>query len=431
MNLDDLYALFRKHPCITTDSRNCPPRSLFFALKGDTFDGKRVAAQPLQSGCTYAIVDNPAEQKSDRMILTDSVLGTLQRLATLHRRKLGTPIIGITGTNGKTTTKELLATVLSEKYKTLHTLGNYNNPIGVPLTLLRLTDEHDVAVIEMGANHPGEIRALTQLVQPDYGLITNVGQAHLEGFGSFENVVRTKGELYDFMRAGRKKIFIHQENEWLQGIAHGLEKIAYGREMHDDTFVAGRVIASHPFLSFQWWQKDGYLHTVNTQLVGDYNLWNALAAIAAGRTFDVPAEKINRAIAGYMPTNNRSQWKKTAHNTLIIDAYNANPSSMRVALENFVAWDVAPKAVILGDMRELGKESQALHADVIEQLKTCHFDKVFLCGEQFMTAGGKTYDGFPSVEALEAYLTTNPLHGYHILIKGSHGMHLEKIVERL
>ncbi|RRD70444.1 UDP-N-acetylmuramoyl-tripeptide--D-alanyl-D-alanine ligase [Tannerella forsythia] len=431
MNLDDLYALFRKYPRVTTDSRNCPPGSLFFALKGDTFDGNRFAAQALESGCAYAIVDDPAEQKNDRTILTDSVLDTLQRLAAHHRRELGTPIIGITGTNGKTTTKELLAAVLSEKYKTLHTLGNYNNHIGVPLTLLRLTDEYDVAVIEMGANHPGEIRALTQLVRPDYGLITNVGQAHLEGFGSFENVVRTKAELYDFMRTGSKKIFIHQENEWLQGIAHGLEKIAYGREMQDDTFVAGRVTENRPFLSFQWWQKDGNLHTVNTQLVGDYNLWNALAAIAAGRTFEVSAEKINRAIAGYTPTNNRSQWKKTAHNTLIIDAYNANPSSMRVALENFAAWDVTPKAVILGDMRELGKESQALHADVIEQLKTCHFDKVILCGEQLMAAGGKQYDGFPSVEALEAYLAADPLRGYHILIKGSHGMRLEKIVGRL
>ena len=431
MNLDDLYALFRKYPRVTTDSRNCPPGSLFFALKGDTFDGNRFAAQALESGCAYAIVDDPAEQKSDRMILTDNVLETLQRLAAHHRRLLGTPIIGITGTNGKTTTKELLAAVLSEKYKTLHTLGNYNNHIGVPLTLLRLTDEYDVAVIEMGANHPGEIRALTQLVQPDYGLITNVGQAHLEGFGSFENVVRTKAELYDFMRTGSKKIFIHQENEWLWEMAHGLEKIAYGREMQDDTFVAGRVTENRPFLSFQWWQKDGEVYTVNTQLVGDYNVWNALAAIAAGRTFEVSAEKINRAIAGYTPTNNRSQWKKTAHNTLIIDAYNANPSSMRVALENFAAWDVSPKAVILGDMRELGKESQALHADVIEQLKTCHFDKVILCGEQLMAAGGKQYDGFPSVEALEASLAADPLRGYHILIKGSHGMRLEKIVGRL
>ena len=431
MNLDDLYALFRKYPCVTTDSRNCPQDSLFFALKGDTFDGNRFAAQTLESGCAYAVIDDPTFRKSDRMILTDSVLDALQRLAAHHRRLLGTPIIGITGTNGKTTTKELLAAVLSEKYKTLHTLGNYNNHIGVPLTLLRLTDEYDVAVIEMGANHPGEIRALTQLVQPDYGLITNVGQAHLEGFGSFENVVRTKGELYDFMRTGSKKIFIHQENEWLREMAHGLEKIAYGREMQDDTFVAGRVTENRPFLSFQWWQKDGDLHTVNTQLVGDYNLWNALAAIAAGRTFEVPAEKINRAIAGYTPTNNRSQWKKTAYNTLIIDAYNANPSSMRVALENFAAWDVSPKAVILGDMRELGKESQVLHAGVIEQLKTCHFDKVFLCGEQFMAAGGKMYDRFSSVEALEASLATDPLRGYHILIKGSHGMHLEKIVGRL
>ena len=248
MNLDDLYALFRKYPRVTTDSRNCPPGSLFFALKGDTFDGNRFAAQALESGCAYAIVDDPAEQKSDRMILTDNVLETLQRLAAHHRRLLGTPIIGITGTNGKTTTKELLAAVLSEKYKTLHTLGNYNNHIGVPLTLLRLTDEYDVAVIEMGANHPGEIRALTQLVQPDYGLITNVGQAHLEGFGSFENVVRTKAELYDFMRTGSKKIFIHQENEWLWEMAHGLEKIAYGREMQDDTFIAGRVTENRPLL---------------------------------------------------------------------------------------------------------------------------------------------------------------------------------------
>ncbi|MDR0843923.1 MAG: UDP-N-acetylmuramoyl-tripeptide--D-alanyl-D-alanine ligase [Tannerella sp.] len=423
MNIAELYHLYLQHPVISTDSRDCPPDALFFALKGASFDGNLFAEKALQT-CAYAIIDHPDVKTSDRMIVTDDVLKTLQQLAAYHRKRLGTPLIGITGTNGKTTTKELLAAVLSTKYNLLYTQGNLNNHIGVPLTLLRLTPGHEMAVIEMGANHPGEIRDLVQIVQPDYGIITNVGRAHLEGFGSFEGVIRTKGELYDYLRQTNGKLFIHQENEYLQAIAQGLEQITYGAS--SKAFVSGQVISSNPFLRFQWRQQE-VSHTVDTHLVGDYNLWNALAAIAAGRYFDVPAEQINRAITAYEPTNNRSQWKKTASNELIIDAYNANPSSMQVALTNFASLSAAPKAVILGDMRELGASSLEWHAEIVKQLQEQAFDRVFLCGEQFTAAGGN-YRCFPTVEALIDYFSANPLQGYHILIKGSHGVHLEEIV---
>lgn len=430
MNFDTLYNLFLQHPTVTTDSRHGVPGSLFFALKGETFDGNMFAEKALQSGCAYAIVDNPTIPPNERTILVEDVLGTLQRLAEKHRMALKTPIIGITGTNGKTTTKELIAAVLSKKYKTLYTPGNLNNHIGVPLTLLRLTHEHEIAVIEMGANHPGEIRTLSDIVHPDYGLITNIGQAHLEGFGSFEGIIKTKGELYDYIRENNGKIFLNQENELLEKMAYGLEKIRYGNVMRENTFVAGEATAGHPFLSFEWGEKNGKTHLVETHLAGDYNIWNTLSAIAVGRTFNVPPEAINQAISEYVPTNNRSQWKKTARNELIIDAYNANPSSMRAALKNFAAWEVSPKAVILGDMRELGQESLALHADVVKQLKNYGFEKTLLCGEQFSAAGGE-YPCFASVEKLKDHLKKEPLHNHHILIKGSHGVHLEKIIELL
>jgi UDP-N-acetylmuramoyl-tripeptide--D-alanyl-D-alanine ligase len=426
MNIAELYHLYLQHPVITTDSRNCPPDALFFALKGTSFDGNLFAEKALQT-CAYAIIDNPDVKTSDRMIVTDDVLKTLQQLAAYHRKKLGTPIIGITGTNGKTTTKELLAAVLSTKYNLLYTQGNLNNHIGVPLTLLRLTPDHEMAVIEMGANHPGEIHDLVQIVQPDYGIITNVGRAHLEGFGSLEGVIRTKGELYDYLRQTNGKIFIHQENEYLQAIAHGLEQITYGAS--NEAYLSGQVISSNPFLRFQWRQQD-ISCTVDTHLVGDYNLWNALASVAAGRYFGVPAEQINRALTAYEPTNNRSQWKKTASNELIIDTYNANPGSMQVALANFAALSATPKAVILGDMRELGAGSLELHTEIVTLLKKQNFDQVFLCGDQF-TATGETYRCFPTVEALIDYFSANPLQGFHILIKGSHGVHLEEVVGSL
>lgn len=427
MSIIDLYDLFIHNPQITTDSRNCPKGSIFFALKGDKFDGNQYAGKALASGCVYTVIDNPDYYIGERTILVDNVLKTLQQLAHHHRKVLGLPIIGITGTNGKTTTKELLAAVLSTKFNLLYTEGNFNNHIGVPLTLLRLTHDHEMAVIEMGASHPGDIKELVDIVHPNYGIITNVGRAHLEGFGSFEGVIRTKGELYDYIRRSKGKIFIKKENEYLQSIAKGIEQITYGNG--DDAFASGQVVSCDPFLVFNWKQQ-GKLHTVETHMIGSYNLDNVLAAVAVGRFFKIPAERISRAIAAYEPTNNRSQFKKTENNELIIDAYNANPSSMKVALDNFITMPVQPKAIILGDMRELGPTSDELHAEVVEQIKKGQFDKVFLCGEHFSKVG-KEFSPFATTEAMVEELRKQPLKGYHILIKGSHSMGLEKLADIL
>ena len=427
MSIIDLYDLFIHNPQITTDSRNCPKGSIFFALKGDKFDGNQYAGKALASGCVYAVIDNPDYYIGECTILVDNVLKTLQQLAHHHRKVLGLPIIGITGTNGKTTTKELLAAVLSTKFNLLYTEGNFNNHIGVPLTLLRLTHDHEMAVIEMGASHPGDIKELVDIVHPNYGIITNVGRAHLEGFGSFEGVIRTKGELYDYIRRSKGKIFIKKENEYLQSIAKGIEQITYGNG--DDAFASGQVVSCDPFLVFNWKQQ-GKLHTVETHMIGSYNLDNVLAAVAVGRFFKIPAERISRAIAAYEPTNNRSQFKKTENNELIIDAYNANPSSMKVALDNFITMPVQPKAIILGDMRELGPTSDELHAEVVEQIKKGQFDKVFLCGEHFSKVG-KEFSPFATTEAMVEELRKQPLKGYHILIKGSHSMGLEKLADIL
>ena len=427
MNLNELYELFLHHEKITTDSRHCPANSLFFALKGERFDGNQYAAKALEAGAAYAIIDNPEYLSGDRMILVDNVLDCLQQLAHRHRKALGIPVIGITGTNGKTTTKELLASVLATKFNVLATEGNLNNQIGVPLTLLRMNPDHEIAVVEMGASHPGDIDELVHIVAPNYGLITNVGYAHLEGFGSFEGVLHTKGELYDYLRHTNGKIFINQENKDLMGIAHGLEQITYGQ--HEGAFAVGHVVESNPFLTFDWKQQ-GKIHVVESHLVGAYNIDNVLAAVAVGRYFKIPAERISRAIAAYEPTNNRSQYKKTERNDLIIDAYNANPTSMKAALDNFASLPVHPKAVVLGDMLELGKTSDELHSGIVRQLQAEAFDKVYLCGQHF----ARTADGFPSfttTEELIAALRQDKLEGYHILIKGSHSMGLENVVELL
>ena len=426
--LSELYALFLQHPVVTTDSRTASDGAIFFALKGESFDGNLFADKALEAGCVCAVVDNPEVRTDDRIIVTDNALHTLQQLAALHRRTLATPMIGITGTNGKTTTKELLAAVLSEKYHVLYTQGNLNNHIGVPLTLLRLTRAHEMAVVEMGANHLGEIGELARIARPDYGLITNVGAAHLEGFGSLEGVIRAKGELYDFLRTNGGKIFIHKENARLQAIAGGLEQITYGEVA--DACVSGKITDCHPFLDFRWTHA-GQSFDVHTQLVGGYNLSNALAAATAGCYFGVDTDKINAALTAYVPTNNRSQWRKTPFNEVIVDAYNANPDSMQAALENFAALHVHPKAVILGDMLELGVDSRRLHDDIVRRLERYGFERIILCGKRFTDAGSSRYDRFLDTAALREYLSLHPLQGYHILLKGSHGIHLENIIESL
>jgi UDP-N-acetylmuramoyl-tripeptide--D-alanyl-D-alanine ligase len=431
MRTAELYELFCKTNQITTDSRKCHPGSLFFALKGDNFDGNMFAEKALQSGCSFAVTDNPGIAKNNRFIPVDNVLRALQELASYHRTALNTPVIAITGTNGKTTTKELVSVVLKKKYNILSTEGNLNNHIGVPLTLLRLTKEHQIAVIEMGASHPGEIQQLSEITKPDFGLITNVGHAHLEGFGSFEGVIKTKGELYDFLRQKGGIIFINSGNKFLTGMSDNLKHITYGKTTETQLpFIAGKIISRQPYMSFEWKEQNNR-YVVKTHLIGDYNLTNALAAVCIGRYFDVTSEQIKDAIENYIPQNNRSQLLKTQDNTLIIDAYNANPSSMKASLENFYLSEGTPKAVILGDMLELGNQSISLHAGIINLLRSYSLEKVLLCGKDFTATGKGDFTCFDNVEELKIFLKNNPLSGYNILLKGSHGIHLEKIIDIL
>lgn len=367
MEITELYKIFSEHPVVTTDSRDCPEGSLFFALKGASFDGNKFAAMALDKGCAYAVVDEAeyAPEGDARYILCDDCLATLKQLALYHRRTLATPIIGITGTNGKTTTKELTAAVLQQKYNVLYTQGNFNNDIGVPKTLLRLRPEHEIAVVEMGASHPGDIKALVDVVEPDYAIITNVGRAHLQGFGSFEGVIHTKGELYDFMRANhglgntdngktlqggkapQSCVFIDSENPYLNGIAQGLNLVRYGCKADDQLWVSGHVDSCSPMLNFTWRHNDGATlgapHATQTHLIGEYNITNMLAAVSIGLYFGVPADSIVKALSAYVPSNNRSQFEQTADNRLIVDAYNANPTSMAAALRNFADIDAKGK----------------------------------------------------------------------------------------
>ena len=404
---------------------------MFIALKGESFNGNAFAKLALDSGCAFAIIDEIqyAVEGDQRYILVDDCLQTMQQLANYHRRQLGTRVIGITGTNGKTTTKELISSVLCQAHNVLYTLGNLNNHIGVPTTLLRLKPEHDLAVIEMGANHPGEIKFLCGIAEPDYGIITNVGKAHLEGFGSFEGVIKTKGELYDFLRKKDAITFIHHDNPYLMNISQGLNLISYGTE--DDLYVNGRITGNSPYLAFEWKAgKDGELHQVCTQLIGEYNFPNALAAITIGRFFGVEAKKIDEALAEYTPQNNRSQLKKTEDNTLIIDAYNANPTSMMAALQNFQNMTVPHKMLILGDMRELGADSPAEHQKIVDYIKESDFEKVWLVGEQFATSE-HSFKTYADVQEVIKDLQEDKPKGYTILIKGSNGIKLSSTVEFL
>ena len=451
MEMKELYELFLQHPTITTDSRDVPEGSMFFALKGDTFDGNAYATAALEKGAAYAVIDEKeyAKESNDRLILVEDVLITLQQLAKYHRVHLGTPIIGITGTNGKTTTKELISAVLKKKYNVLYTQGNFNNHIGVPKTLLQLTKEHDIAVIEMGANHPGEIKTLVEIVLPDFGIITNVGKAHLLGFGSFEGVIRTKGELYDFLRTIQGTVFINNDNPHLLGISDGLKLVKYGQKDAKDLLVKGELVECNPFLKFEWQTSSTLtpqlstvncqlstvncqLSTVQTRLIGSYNLDNALAAACIGTFFNVPATDISAALEEYTPSNNRSQLTITQDNKLVVDAYNANPTSMRAALDNFRLIKAEHKMCILGQMGELGDVSEEEHQKVIDLLGDCGFEKVWLVGENFAkTAHPAHYRLFTNVEEVKAAIATEKPQGYLILIKGSNSNKLVQTVELL
>ena len=441
MNIQDLYAIYREHPLVTTDSRKCPEGSIFFALKGETFDGNDYAVQALEKGCSFAVVDNPVVAEQDkRLILVPDVLKALQELASYHRKAWGGPVLQITGTNGKTTTKELIAAVLSEGKRVLYTDGNFNNHIGVPLTLLRIRpDEHDIAVIETGANHPGEIAGLCHIVEADWGLVTNVGRAHLEGFGSFEGVKQTKGELYDDLHRRNKEIFINAYDDDLLEMA-----LHRGFTLHRDAlpYIEGRVSKVTPFVEMQWCADDNQpWHTVQTRLIGAYNISNLRAAVTVGLHFGIAPEQIDHALSAYKPSNSRSELRQAGSNRLIVDAYNANPSSMSAALTNFSFMEDDHKMVILGDMRELGAESLKEHKRIVEQLQGRDLERIWLVGDNFREAleelgicsgaGGSPIQIFKDVEAVKEVLKEEPIADSLILIKGSNSTKLHQLPEAI
>ena len=441
MDIKELYQLYQQHPCITTDSRDCPEGSIFLALKGASFNGNDYALQALEKGCAYAIVDEKKISDNaphpERLILVDDCLQTYKDLAREHRRHFDIPVIGITGTNGKTTTKELIRVVLSECYNVMATEGNFNNDVGVPKTLFRLNNDHDIAVIEMGASHPGDIQTLVETAEPVCGLITNVGRAHLQGFGSFEGVCQTKGELYDYLRKHECPVFVNRDNEHLMKMAEGLSDIYYyGQSDHADILIRGEVVSCAPFLTFRWREQDheaGYQSEwmeVQTHLIGAYNLDNILAAIIIGYVNNVPFEQINHAIANYVPQNNRSQMTVTAHNHLIVDAYNANPTSMQAAIDNFKLMEVSPKMAIIGKMGELGNVSAEEHQKVVDMLTASQFNEVWLVGEEYEQIPCP-FRKFKDVEEVKAAIAQQQPQGYYMLIKGSNSNKLFQLPELL
>ena len=452
MEIKELYQLYQQHPCITTDSRDCPEGSIFLALKGESFDGNKFAVQALEKGCSYAIVDEPSvlenlekpEDLANRIILVDDCLQTFKDLAREHRRQFDIPVIGITGTNGKTTTKELVAAVLSQKYNVLYTQGNFNNDVGVPKTLFRLTKEHEIAVIEMGASHPGDIKTLAETAEPTCGLITNVGKAHLQGFGSFEGVIKTKCELYDFLRTREDSlIFINADNDLLVDQIGDEEEIwlsPYSTDPENQyTCISGEIIACDPFLKFRWREplmtleeegRSTKWHKVQTQLIGSYNIDNLLAAIAVGINFGVDRKKICAALEAYTPSNNRSQMTVTEKNHLVVDAYNANPTSMQAALDNFRRMEVPHKMAILGQMGELGTESDAEHRQLVADLEGSGFEEVWLVGDNFADIPCD-FRKFHDVEEVKAAIREKQPEGRYILIKGSNSNKLSQLPELL
>lgn len=429
METANLYQLFRQYPIVTTDSRNIPGNSIFFALKGENFNGNRYAGEALSKGAAFAVIDELEFAVDDHTILVDDVLTSLQKLARFHRDQLKTPVLAITGTNGKTTTKELIAAVLSKKYKVIYTQGNLNNHIGVPLTILSMTPETEIGIIEMGANHIGEIKLLCEIANPDFGMVTNMGKAHLEGFGSFEGVIRTKSEMYDFLRQKGGKCFINADNPLLIQQAKVLEQITFGKT--EGCFLTGELATTEYTLVVKALFPKGWLY-LKSKLIGDYNFENLLAAACIGKYFEVDPLLIQKALEEYTPSNNRSQLIRKKKNTIIMDAYNANPTSMMMALANFTNIQNDQKCVILGDMLELGEASDEEHQKIVDFVESQNFSDVYLVGPQFKkTITGNKKKEFDNAELLSNYLKTQPIENKLILIKGSRGIHLEKILELL
>ncbi len=425
MILKKLHQIFLQSPIVCTDTRKIEDNCLFFGLKGDNFNGNVYATEALKKGATYAVVDEKIYATSDRVILVDDVLQTLQKLASFHRNHCKTKVIGLTGSNGKTTTKELINSVLSKKYKTIATIGNLNNHIGVPLTLLSIKQDTEIAIVEMGANHLKEIEFLCSIAQPDYGYITNFGKAHLEGFGSVEGVIKGKSELYDYLINHKKSIFLNADDPiQLEKIGHYIKKYGFTKDKKD--YYKINFLKADPYVSIKVEEIQ-----INSNLIGSYNFTNCCAATLMGKYFNVDLKDIKTAIEAYIPQNNRSQIIEKNGMQIVLDAYNANPSSMKVALENFSRLSGEPKIAILGDMFELGNTASSEHQYIADLAVELDLEKVFLVGENFNNTK-TSFKRFKDYDAIASYLSKEKLSANsNILIKGSRGMALERLLELL
>jgi len=424
MRIEELYQLFLQHPSVQTDTRKLKKGDLFFALKGDNFNGNKFALQALKKGAAYSIVDEVGTGADDRIIIVDDVLSTLQELAKHHRQQFKIPFLAITGSNGKTTTKELVHAVLSSHFKTYTTEGNLNNHIGIPLTLLKVKNDAEIAVIEMGANHQKEIAGYCKYALPTHGLINNVGKAHLEGFGGIEGVKKGKGELYDYIRETNGTIFINNDFDYLKEMSEGIEqKVSYGTH---DASTTGELISSEPFLVVNITNQPE-MGQINTHLVGDYNLPNVLVAVCVGLHFGVPANKIKTAIESYQPSNSRSQLIESGTNKIILDAYNANPSSMKLAIENFAKLPAEKKVLMLGAMAELGEASLAEHQYIIDLIQKFNWHEVVLVGDDFSKLS-HSFENFKSSAEARDWFKNQQFTNTHLLIKGSRSMKMEEIL---
>ncbi|WP_299289025.1 UDP-N-acetylmuramoyl-tripeptide--D-alanyl-D-alanine ligase [uncultured Mucilaginibacter sp.] len=436
MTTEQLYQIFLQHPHISTDTRKITPNSIFFALKGANFNANTFAEKALEMGAAYAVIDEAAYRKSDRFILVDDVLAALQDLARYHRKQLNIPVIGLTGSNGKTTTKELINSVLNQRFKTYATKGNLNNHIGVPLTLLSISRETEIAIIEMGANHQQEIAFLCSIAQPTHGLITNIGKAHLEGFGGPEGVRKGKGELFDFLEQTSGTVFANHDDLILEEMTfhrHFKHVVYYGKD--ETNSVSGEILENVPLLKIEWQANEGtstQKQEVQTQLTGSYNFDNILAAICIGNHFKLSAEQINTGIESYQPENSRSQIVQTKTNTLICDYYNANPSSMEVAIKNLDAITANKKVLILGDMFELGEHSSAEHELIIKKANEIAADQRIFIGSAFYQHHASfTGTFFEITDAAFIALKSSPITNATVLVKGSRSMKLESLLELL
>ena len=424
MHIEDIYKIYQQFPCIETDSRKLKKGDIFFALKGPNFNGNKFAQQALESGAPYVVADEPLPFEDERIIQVKDVLETLQELAKYHREQFTIPFIAITGSNGKTTTKELLHEVLSTTFKTYTTKGNLNNHIGIPLTILKIKTDAEIAVIEMGANHQHEIEGYCKYAQPTHGLITNIGKAHLEGFGGEEGVKKGKGELFQYLKNHNGTVFVNMDDQAVFDLSKSINKAIFYGSKSDN--IKGTIVKNDPFLQVQI--EDGKAFTIQTNLVGSYNLPNVLAAVCVGKYFKIEIEKIKSAIENYQPSNSRSQLIKKDTNTIILDAYNANPGSMKAAIENFAKMKGDKKILLLGSMMELGTESEKEHADIISLINQNKWRAVVLVGKNFSEIKN-TYINLENSLQARDWLKNEHAENAQILIKGSRSMQMEKVLE--